>query len=270
MGICRIIIIGCLLALVLPVQALPPAVAALIEPVSSNISIVFTHLGTNQTHSWRPYQRYNPASLIKLPIAASLYHQIETGKRATSDSVRYRHKHTQSGAGILKTHEPGDYYRLDTLADMMMRYSDNTATGMLIEQLGRDTINQHMRAIGMSNTWLKNPRLTRPPQSNQTTAMDIHQLLIKLARYELISPLRTQHILSHMKEQIYRWGIPHRLPRSYSVSNKTGTLGFVRHDAGLIVHGSNAYVLTILTDGLPETTRADTIARIAEALLIVP
>ncbi|MDA0944938.1 MAG: class A beta-lactamase-related serine hydrolase [bacterium] len=259
-----------LLLIVLPVYALPPHVVKLIEPVSNNISLVWTHLGSNHTQSWRPHQRYNPASLIKLPVLTCLYNRIESGTLLESDTVVYHDYHTQSGAGILKNQKPGNRYRLDSLAEMMLRYSDNTATGMLIEHLGRDVINNYMQTIGMDSTWLRNPRLTQPPQSNQTTAMDIHQLLIKLARYELISPLRTQHVLSHMKKQIYRWGIPHRLPRSYRVANKTGTLGSVRHDAGLIIQGNNAYVLTILTDGLPENTRSDTIASIAEALLVTP
>lgn len=255
---------------ILPLYGLPPQVATIIQPVSSNISLVVTHLGTNYTYSWRPNQRYNPASLIKLPILACLYNRVASERASLSNTLMHRARHTQSGAGILKHARHGEVYRLDTLANMMMRYSDNTATLMLIEYLDRQQINDYMRRIGMQNTWLKNPHLTQPPQSNQTTAMDIHQLLVQLARYELLSPTHTYELLSQMRQQIYRWGIPHWLPPSFSVANKTGTLGSVRHDVGLVIHNKDAYVVSILTEGLPKGTRAATIARIAEAILINP
>ena len=100
--------------------------------------------------------------------------------------------------------------------------------------------------------------------------MDIHQLLVQLARYQRMPPTHTQSLFRTMQKQIYRWGIPRRLPHTFLVANKTGTLGSVRHDAGLVVRAKDAYVVSILTDGLPKGTRAATIARIAEAILINP
>src|SRR5581483_10745255 len=73
-------------------------------------------------------------------------------------------------------------------AELMIIYSDNTATNMIIDLLGgKDALNRDFQQWGLQQTRLNNP-LPDLDGTNKTSPYDLTYLLGKVEQGELVSP----------------------------------------------------------------------------------
>lgn len=82
-------------------------------------------------------------SAFKLAVLRALQIEIEDGKRSWADVLNLRNDAKSLPSGTLQDWPVGTALTLDTLATLMMSLSDNTAADMLIEELGRATVEKH-------------------------------------------------------------------------------------------------------------------------------
>lgn len=80
------------------------------------------------------------ASAFKLGVLAVLAEDIDAGLRTWSDVVTFRDRHRSLPSGQLQILPDGAPLTLHTAAALMIAISDNTATDLLIDVLGRDRI----------------------------------------------------------------------------------------------------------------------------------
>ncbi len=80
------------------------------------------------------------ASAFKIIVFAVLLERIEKGEAAWSDVVTLQEKHVSLPSGLLQDMPVGSPFTLHTLAAAMISQSDNTATDVLINVLGRDRL----------------------------------------------------------------------------------------------------------------------------------
>lgn len=244
--------------------AMPSPVHDYLTAVGPGISLAVTDLATDTTYSHDDNAVVNPASVIKVPILLAYLHQIQSGVLSGDEMALLRREDIQPGAGTLRYRSPGESIRLDELAELMIRHSDNTATLLVIRFLGLATINGYMQSWGLSDSILKTGRLLDDVPENTMSVRDIQRLLVRLSRYEILTPVLTQRALQLLGSQKYRWGLPKRLPGFVRVSNKTGTLTGFRHDVGVIVSDSAAYVVSIFTTGLSKSKASEVIATLSD------
>jgi beta-lactamase class A len=89
---------------------------------------------------------YNPktslavGSAFKLAVLKTLKQQIASGKKSWSDIVTIKAEDKSLPSGILQTWPDNSPLTLQTLANLMISISDNTATDILIKQVGRESI----------------------------------------------------------------------------------------------------------------------------------
>ncbi|MBD3883227.1 serine hydrolase [Phormidium tenue FACHB-886] len=79
-------------------------------------------------------------SSFKLAVLLALRQQIDQGKRSWADVVELRPQDRSLFGGILDTWYDGALLTLQSLATLMISQSDNTATDVLINQVGREAI----------------------------------------------------------------------------------------------------------------------------------
>jgi beta-lactamase class A len=89
--------------------------------------------------------------------------------------------------------------------------------------------------------------------------------LQQLASGKLIQPDAQQYLMSIMQVQKYRSGIPAGC-NDCTVADKTGDLGFVRHDVAIVQYPGGSYTLAIMTNGAPYSQIAQLTSQIQAAL----
>ncbi|AFY55366.1 beta-lactamase class A [Rivularia sp. PCC 7116] len=79
-------------------------------------------------------------SAFKIAVLKTLKQQIASGQKSWSDIVILKNADKSLPSGILQTWPDDSQLTLQTLASLMISMSDNTATDILIKQVGRESI----------------------------------------------------------------------------------------------------------------------------------
>jgi beta-lactamase class A len=91
-------------------------------------------------------------SVIKLAIAAEVLHQSEAGKFFLTDRVTLKASDRRLPSGVLYALDPGLQPTVKDLLTLMIIISDNEATDLLAEKVGRGNVTQYMRSLGLQKT----------------------------------------------------------------------------------------------------------------------
>ncbi|GEM49696.1 serine hydrolase [Deinococcus cellulosilyticus] len=245
------------------VNALPPVLAELVQRFDGELSLCVSDLQGEMLFCHEARQVFKAASLIKLPILSCALKTVETGALSLQDRLPLAAQDQVPGAGVLHEMETGLALTVKDLLTLMIIVSDNTATNVLIERLGRDTINRHIQQIGLKDTFLVG-KLQMPPelqnelqrtgQRSTTSAADMNLWLLKLWQGQLLNPEHTALALGILKKQQDRLVIARRLPRNsdgelmFEVASKSGEIQYHRHDVG-IVFAEKPYAVSLLSRG---------------------
>ncbi|MEK6571253.1 MAG: serine hydrolase [Bacteroidota bacterium] len=144
------------------------------------------------------------ASVIKLPILVELFHQAHEGKLSLDREIKLEDSVKVSGSGVLQFLKAGETLQLIDVATLMIILSDNTATNLVIDQLGQthdeklDAVNNRMHALGLGHTRLLNKLYSWKTKKKTaealrfgigvSTPLDMIILLEKLAKGEMFRP----------------------------------------------------------------------------------
>ena len=84
------------------------------------------------------------ASLIKLPVVAAFYSQVEQGNLNLEETYILKEEDKVAGAGSLQYRQAGTELTLGQLASLALSQSDNTAFKILRQKIGDQEINRLM------------------------------------------------------------------------------------------------------------------------------
>ena len=98
-------------------------------------------LASGRTLSYRGEERWYLASGIKVPVAIAVLRAVEAGELSLATTLRLQADDYVDGAGPTKRQPPGAALRVDWLLEQMLVHSDNTASDVLIRQVGIDRVN---------------------------------------------------------------------------------------------------------------------------------
>src|SRR5262249_26011586 len=135
---------------------------------------------TGSTIDLRADELFPTASSIKPAVLLELYHQAEAGGvdlQATTTPPTPR----VGGGGVLEA--LGDHVSLTwhDLAVLMMVWSDNEATNVLIRRVGMDAVNRRLDGLGLPRTRLRRQMMdleaARRGEENVTTPSELRRLL---------------------------------------------------------------------------------------------
>jgi N-acetylated-alpha-linked acidic dipeptidase len=94
-------------------------------------------------------------SVIKLAIAAELLHQVEAGRLSLSDRIPLAASDERLPSGVLSALDPGVSPTVKDLLTLMIIISDNEATDLLADKVGRESITAYMHSLGLTSTSIK-------------------------------------------------------------------------------------------------------------------
>ena len=253
----------CLLSLAVP-AAEPPSldtrINAIIAGHNGKVAVACLHLATREKFALNADNIMPTASLIKLPIMAEVYFQAHEGKVKLDEMLTLSKDEMVQGSGILTEHfSPGAQFSLRDAVRLMIVYSDNTATNMVLDKIGIKAVNERMAGLGLKETRINakvfkgsttsvDPDRTKKYGLGSTTAKEMLTLLELLHKEELVSKDASKAMIEHLKKCDDKEKFSRFLPKGVTIAHKTGTVSSSRTDAGILYFKEGPVALVVLTN----------------------
>lgn len=229
------------------------------------------------------------ASVIKLPILVEAMEQVKAGKHKLDDKINLQKNDIVQGSGILQFFDtPLAITLKDTLTFMIVE-SDNTATNLVIDQVGIKNVNDRIAQMGLKDTYLYKKvykPATGPMPADQkkfglgkTTAREMAKVMESIVRCDLHDQTLCDAMVYMLRNQQYRNLVPHYIETSDTseglslIANKTGSLDEVRNDVAVVYSRNGPIVISAFTyDNADKSWNNDNaaellIAHIAKAVI---
>ena len=174
------------------------------------------------------------ASLIKIPVAVAFFQDVDAGKIKLNEKLPMGKDVIASGSGDMQYQQGQKSFTALETVTKMIAISDNTATNMLIKRMvGKAVLDQRFQACGLTHTQIHN-LLPDLEGTNTTSSKDLATVLLKVNQGELISLKSRDRLLGIMQQTKTRTLLPPCLEAGAIISHKTGDIGTVLGDAGII------------------------------------
>lgn len=212
----------------------------LLDHTNGTYGIYLIDLNSGKTIGINELTPFHAASTIKLPINLYLYQQMAANKVSPSTLLTYKQKHYEGGTGYLQNKPLNSKFTIAELSQASITHSDNVATNMLYDYLGRNNVKSYMRQIG---------GVVVINDQNVTCPRDMALYMQEIKEFAVQYPYLGSTLLDHLEHNVFRERIPAGLPEKIKVANKigdwppTGT----HNDVAYVFHPQNPYILAVLS-----------------------
>ena len=174
------------------------------------------------------------ASTIKFPILVAFFQAVDEGKIRLDEPLTMRKELIATESGELQDLPIGSQFPAIDVATKMIDISDNTATNMMIDRLGgKDALNQRFQSWGLASTTVQTA-LPDLQGTNMSSPRDMVSLLNAVNRGQLVSIRSRERLLDIMRKVINNSLIPQGLGQGATIAHKTGDIGTMLGDVGII------------------------------------
>lgn len=207
-------------------------------------------LKTGATIEIRPDHPFPLASSIKLAVLYELYRQAEAG-RIDLEEVTRPPLPRVAGGGVLQV--LGDRVSLTwrDLAVLMMGWSDNEATNVLVDKVGMESVNRRLDDLELEGTRLRRKMMdvdaARAGRENVGTPAEMRRLAEAVYAGRGLSAARTKDIRAVAavpKDSPFRDPLP---AEGLAILDKPGELEGVRCVAAVVDVPERPYAISIHT-----------------------
>ncbi len=130
---------------------------SLFSSISFHFSSLLNFQGDEIVHN--ADELFFTASTLKVPLLTAMYRKIDRGELDPDRRIKLTDRMRVPGSGVLKTLDEGLEPTLHDLAMLMIIISDNTATDIIYDLVGRDEIFRLLAELGLGSTRI--PMTTR-------------------------------------------------------------------------------------------------------------
>ena len=191
------------LAFALPASAQQDAdlegqLQAVLAGYQGKIALYATDLQSGKTVAINPDTPVPTASVIKLAVLFDALKQIEERRVRLDDKLVLNKDDQVQGSGVLRLFDTPATLTLKDALTLMIDVSDNTATNLAIDRLGLENIDNRIKWLGLTNTWLYK-KVFVPPVGpvpadqkqfglGKTTAREMAEVMRRFATCDLNAP----------------------------------------------------------------------------------
>jgi beta-lactamase class A len=256
----------------LSADTLTDSLRARIAQFPGTVTLYAKNLDSGATAGIGESDPVRTASTIKLPILLSVFDQVARGQAKWTDPLTVVAAEKVSGSGIIASEiSDGVQLPLRDVANLMIVLSDNTATNLILERFGADSVNAYLDKIGIKTT--RSMRKIRGDGTQLTSARgfsaagkipenqkygigvssprDMVTMLEKLERGEIVNAEASKQILEILRRCQDDRGIRRRIS-GVRIVNKTGALDALRSDVGIVYSKGGRIAMAITVDGIPK------------------
>ena len=135
-----------------PLARLQSNIERLTRSVNAKWAIYSKCLETGEEIAINADDPMDTMSVIKIPLMAEAFRQIEAGKFALTDRVTLTDAAKRGGTGVIRSLDPGVNLTVKDLLTLMIIVSDNTATDLIYDKVGGPpAVNRLMDAWGFKS-----------------------------------------------------------------------------------------------------------------------
>ena len=237
---------------------LPRALAPLIERHAGRIAVTVWAPSSGMRFDHHADEPMPTASLIKVAVLTEAFRQIDRGALRLDQRIILRPGDTAPGSGIITGNfSPGTTFSLRDLLRLMIVESDNTATNLVVDQVGLRPVRATMKELGLAHTAMYAKVFHREtsidlPSSRRfglgsTTAREMSRLLRGIQEGSVAQPASCRSMRSFLLACRDRQKLLRYLPRQLKVAHKGGAVSDARCDAGWMELPSGPVFVVVLT-----------------------
>ena len=216
------------------------------------VGFYYRVLGEERTWTHNPDLPLVAASVIKLPIMATAFRDIEAGRLDPDEMIAIKPEDKMPSCGALTYMHDGLRVTVLDLITLMIILSDNTATNILIDRLTPEHVNRTMAELDIPGVVLRRKlfdmELYAKGVNNTVTARGIGALLERMASGTLLGEAVDRRMTDIMLKQQLNGKLPFYLHgKGIRCAHKTGEDDGITHDAG-IVYAPRPFVICMLSN----------------------
>lgn len=232
-------------------------------------AFVIKNLQTGEVWRFQDGMRVPSASLIKMFILVRAFELIRDKNIFLTTGVKVRREDV-TAFSVLEFLHPGEY-QLGELLNLMIVYSDNTATNVLMDFLGMDEINQTIRALGYQKSLLQRKMMdfeaAREGRQNYTSAGEMSDLLLRLYENRLLGAPYDHQMLEIMKGQSDETMMRQELPDGITIARKSGELDALDHDIAIVYTEKGNYIYVFFVWDARDNNQARSILSVTSRMV---
>lgn len=235
------------------IEQLKRKVSELVTQCNGRVgAVIETHEGRIEVND---AEKFSAASLIKVPILIEGFRQHDHGILTLEEYLPASPSKRVGGAGVLQALSEDLKLKVIDLMALMIIVSDNTATNLLVDRLGKNEINHCMKALNLQNTELNRKMMDfeamRNGLDNFTTANDMVTCLKVIDQHHFLSKESSEKAFGIMEKQQFTNKLSNSVDfEMIQVASKTGELPGVEHDCAIFKHGGKTIYAAVLIDQL--------------------
>ena len=121
---------------------------------NTNANFTYVDLETDYTFDKSGSSESYAASVNKFPAVFYAYHLADDGKLDLNKELKYTSNYTHGGSGIIQKEKVGTKYTIDKLLEYAIKYSDNIAYFMILDQIGGTSkVKEYWKSLGVNITY---------------------------------------------------------------------------------------------------------------------
>ncbi len=257
-------------------------IEAVIHESNIEAGVAIWHVESGEKINVNGDQSFPMASVFKIPILSTVGKQLKEGKLSLDDRIELKEEYKSAGSGILPYFEAGISPTVRDLLTLMIIISDNTATDMTVDLLGGpQVVEDYMHELGLDSIYFKmnckqllkslfppeiqelplpeiqkwasendivrdGAAFSRGSDNDVSTASDMTKLVQMLFTGEIVEGEIRDELLNIMLKQQFNVRLPRFLPYNIPFAHKTGTIGGIRNDSGVMYLGDDNHVIVTL------------------------
>ncbi|MDA1188382.1 MAG: class A beta-lactamase-related serine hydrolase [Chloroflexi bacterium] len=248
-------------------QALRRRVQGIIRRFSGRVGVAARNLTTGEELYIREHEQFPTLSTIRVPMMTELFFQAHEGKVRLDEKVVIKKSDHRGGTGVLKELSAPLEMTLRDICIFTIKESDNTASWLEVQRLGKDNINKRMRSLGLNEVELRSDLSASMFTDIQNTDISSVAVASPANLMELVSGMAKGTLVSkkasaEMLDILHRCNEPEFMGRYLPIdqlpedtnakveaklSNKTGSFLDGRTDVGLVETERVSFVLAVMT-----------------------
>lgn len=217
-----------------------------IKKIEGHVGYYFYDLVNNESYGYNQDDEFLAASVIKLPIYACICKLVHEGKASFNDEIIIKQEDFLSSCGGINCFTHDVTLNIETLCNLMIRLSDNTATNTLINYFGMNNLNNEFNNIGLNKTHIYRLLFDSKAASlgleNKICLSELGDLLKAIYDKTFINAEISTYINDCLLKQQINHKIPGYFKSEVKVAHKTGEDTNLSNDVG-IVYASNPFIL---------------------------
>ncbi len=190
-------------------------------------------------------QKWRSASMIKVFILATAMEMVKDGNLSLDQNLTLHSYDKVGGAGVLGGYADGSQLSLRTVLKLMITESDNTATNMIIDLIGMQTINDYIKEKNYNDTILQRKMMDFSGRENYSSVKDLGNIFTKIYNHRCVSPECDDVMIEFLLGQTDTECLNTALP-NLKIAHKTGALNGLFDEGGIIYGSNNGDIILVM------------------------